>query len=149
MKLVGILERWSIPLVLLVKVPEHVYDCHCHSNCSSLVFCGLVLSFLYSWVFFFSCLPLCYQIWHIQDLIIGSPVTFFQVDSNFKYWDIISTCEHNFENFLNVYHYHYLYGDSSPLFMMKVMVWHFVSDSHKVMASLILVVLFSSCCFGL
>jgi hypothetical protein len=35
----------------------------------------------------------------------------------------------------------------SLLFMMKVMVWHFVSDSHKVMTALI-VVLPSNCCCG-
>jgi hypothetical protein len=36
------------------------------------------------------------------------------------------------------------YGSSSLLFMMKVMVGHFVSDSHKVMTTLIVMLIFKS-----
>jgi len=31
--------------MLLSKVPEHVDNSHCPANCSSIVFCGIVLSF--------------------------------------------------------------------------------------------------------
>jgi hypothetical protein len=34
----------------------------------------------------------------------------------------------------------------SLLFMMKLMVWHFVSDTHKVMTALIALMLPSKCC---
>jgi hypothetical protein len=37
--------KWSLPYMLLSKVPEHVDDCHCPANYSSIVFCGIVLSF--------------------------------------------------------------------------------------------------------
>ncbi len=36
-------------------------------------------------------------------------------------------------------------GRSSPLFMMKLMVWYFVSNSHKVMTALIVLPLKSHC----
>jgi hypothetical protein len=40
------------------------------------------------------------------------------------------------------------HGSSSLLFMMKVLVRHFLSDSHKVRTAIGLVILPSECCCG-
>jgi hypothetical protein len=49
MESLGCYGRESMPCMLLLKVPELVYKCHCHLNCS--VFC-LVLFSLFFWVGF-------------------------------------------------------------------------------------------------
>ncbi len=39
------------------------------------------------------------------------------------------------------------HGTASLLFMRKVMVWHFVSDCHKVMIALAVILPSNCCCF--
>jgi hypothetical protein len=38
--------RWSIPYMLLLKVPEHAYVHCCYSNCSSILFCGMTVAII-------------------------------------------------------------------------------------------------------
>jgi hypothetical protein len=46
LKSVGMLWLWSMAHMLLLKVPEHVYDCCCHSNPSSISLVFVVSLFL-------------------------------------------------------------------------------------------------------
>ncbi len=61
--------RWSIAYILLLKVSEHAYDCHCYSDCSLVLF--LPLLSLFSMVGS----PLSYACWLVAVL-----------SSNLKYW---------------------------------------------------------------
>jgi hypothetical protein len=42
----GCYGMWLMPYMLLLKVPEHANDQHCHSSCTSILSCGLVISSL-------------------------------------------------------------------------------------------------------
>lgn len=84
----------AIPSVLLSKVSEHVYDCHCFSKCSSVFyFVSLLLQRVVFPLFILADMLLCCQIWNLFNLISGSSLNPIQVDLEPKSREGLSTYE--------------------------------------------------------
>jgi hypothetical protein len=128
--------------------PRHYWLCGCHLwpepwgvYCFGFCWCIQVhapihSSLIYQWLYCLEHLDLTVHIWLecIQFWVL-------------QIWGgLLYTCLHPPLELMKSAGNH---GSSSLLFMMKMIVWHFVSDSHKVTTALIVVLPSNGCCWDL